>query len=160
MKLDRLIAAALAALMLVAAPIEATAKPGQGNGQGHGRQHVQKQVQKPHGKSAPAMLLRAAPHRAEGGIAIAGCPPGLAKKSPACVPPGQAKKAQARQFGSSVGQYVDLGRVHVISHPGRYGLSTPPRGNRYAIVDGKLVRVDEGSGQILSILRVIDAILD
>lgn len=152
MKLDRLIAAALAALLVVAAPIETTAKPGQGNGQGR---HMS---QNGHGKSSDR--LRAAPRRPDTSFAIAGCPPGLAKKSPACVPPGQAKKAPARQYGNSVGQYVDLNRVHVISHPGRYGLSTPPRGNRYAIVDGRLVRVDAGSGQILSILRIIDAILD
>lgn len=82
------------------------------------------------------------------------CPPGLAKKDPACLPPGQAKK------GIGVGQIVDLDRVHVISRPGLYGLGSAPAGQRYAIVNGRLVRVDRDTGRILSILRVVDAILD
>lgn len=81
------------------------------------------------------------------------CPPGLAKKSPACVPPGQAKK-----WG--VGDIIDWDNVHIVTQPGYYGLSTPPRGDRYAIIDGQLVRVNRDSGQILSILRLVDAILD
>lgn len=85
------------------------------------------------------------------------CPPGLAKKSPACVPPGQAKKHDIRL---GIGDLIDWNDVHVVTRPGRYGLSMPPSGNRYAIVDGQLVRVNEDSGKILSILRLVDAILD
>lgn len=97
---------------------------------------------------------------ARDGVAIqrlAACPPGLAKKDPACIPPGQAKKAGGQLL---VGQIIDLDRVHMITRPGRYGLSGAPSGNRYAIVDGKLIRVDPKTGQILSILRSVEAILD
>lgn len=81
------------------------------------------------------------------------CPPGLSKKSPACIPPGQAKK-----WG--VGDIVDWDNIHIVTQPGYYGLSTPPDGDRYAIIDGQLVRVNRESGQILSILRMVEAILD
>ncbi|RNF33483.1 hypothetical protein A7A09_016755 [Paracoccus methylarcula] len=90
-------------------------------------------------------------------IVTGNCPPGLAKKSPSCVPPGQAKKHGIRL---GVGDFIDWDDVHIVTRPGRYGLSMPPDGNRYAIVDGQLVRVNRDSGKILSILRLVDAILD
>lgn len=57
-----------------------------------------------------------------GAHAAAGCPPGLAKKSPACVPPGLAKKAPVYNDGHyhagdrdrviiRDGQHYDDGRV-------------------------------------------------
>lgn len=82
------------------------------------------------------------------------CPPGLAKKNNGCLPPGHAKKA----YG--VGELIDWNRVHIVSRPGLYGLGAAPAGQRYAIVDGRLVRVDDDTGRILSILRVVEAILD
>ena len=56
---------------------------------------------------------------------IAGCPPGLAKKSPSCVPPGLARKTEAEPVYS--GYRYDLGdRVAggfvVVDEPSRYGL--------------------------------------
>ncbi|SET42774.1 RcnB family protein [Paracoccus homiensis] len=90
-------------------------------------------------------------------VVAQGCPPGLAKKSPSCVPPGQAKKISR---GFVVGDVIDIRRAHVVSHPGRYGLSNPPEGDLYVVKDGRLVRVDGRTGQILSILRVVDALLD
>lgn len=83
------------------------------------------------------------------------CPPGLAKKNPPCVPPGQAAKGAVQ-----VGEVLRLGNIHIITRPGRYGLGDPPPGDRYAIVNGRLIRVDENSGKVRSILRVVDAILD
>lgn len=60
----------------------------------------------------------------------------------------------------SVGDIIDWNDVHVVTRPGRYGLSIPPDGDRYAVIDGQLVRVSSDSGKVLSILRVVDAILD
>lgn len=57
----------------------ALARPGHGNGHGN-----------PHALGAV-------------GYGVRGCPPGLAKKNPPCIPPGQAKKL----FG--IGQRVPLG---------------------------------------------------
>lgn len=60
-----------AAALASAAP--AFAKPGKGQGNAHANHHA-------HGVNGPV------------GYGAGGCPPGLAKKSPACIPPGQAKK--------------------------------------------------------------------
>lgn len=92
-----------------------------------------------------------------GQVAIANaagrCPPGLAKKSPACVPPGQARHGL-------VGSVVDWSDVHVVRKPGLYGLANAPNGQRYAIVNGKLVRIDSGTAKVLSVIRAVDSILD
>lgn len=81
------------------------------------------------------------------------CPPGLARKSPACLPPGQARKGL-------VGRIVEWNDVHLIRKPGLYGLAQAPDGQRYAIVDGRLVRIDAGTAKVLSVIRAVDAILD
>lgn len=83
------------------------------------------------------------------------CPPGLAKKSPACVPPGQAKKRNL-----AVGEVFSLRDIHMITRPGLYGLGNPPNGDRYAVIDNRIVRVDAETGRILSIIRLVEAILD
>lgn len=143
---SRLIAAA-ACLLLAASPISAIAEPPAHakakakGGASKGKQHV--------------VVKR---ENVDRRIIVAGnCPPGLAKKNPACLPPGQAKKHDIRH---GIGDFIDWNDVHVVTRPGRYGLSMPPSGNRYAIVDGQLVRVNEDSGKILSILRLVEAILD
>lgn len=87
-------------------------------------------------------------------FAQAGCPPGATGAG--CLPPGQTKAGA----GVVVGQVLNLKRAHIVSHPGRYGLGNAPSGNRYAIVGGHLVRVDAGSGKVLSILRMVDDVLD
>lgn len=81
------------------------------------------------------------------------CPPGLAKKSPACVPPGQARQGL-------IGRVLDRDRIHYVRKPGLYGLADAPDGQRYAIVDGRLVRIDAGTAKVLSVIRAVDAILD
>ena len=87
-------------------------------------------------------------------VANAGhCPPGLAKTSPACVPPGQARHGL-------VGRVLDRDRIHYVRKPGLYGLAEAPDGQRYAIVDGRLVRIDARTAKVLSVIRAVDAILD
>lgn len=71
-----------AAALAFAGP--AIAKPGNGHGNGHGNAYA-------YGVQGPV------------GYGADGCPPGLAKKNPPCVPPGQAKKL----YG--VGQQLPLG---------------------------------------------------
>ena len=120
----------MAAAITLALGTASAAPPGKAHGNGK------------HRTEAAAMRL-AQPH----------CPPGLAKKNPPCVPPGQARQA-------AVGSVIDLGGVHLVSRPGLYGLGEPPKGQRYAIMNGRLVRVDRDTGRILSIIRIVDAILD
>ena len=138
------VAATIGAAFLTAMPMAAIAKDkgnGNGNGNGHGAR----------GKVVQHVNVRQHTHNAP--VYGVHCPPGLAKKSPACVPPGQAKK------GLVVGDHVNLDLVHIITRPGLYGLGEPSAG-RYAIVDGRLLRIDSQTGQILSFIRLVDAILD
>jgi len=75
------------------------------------------------------------------------CPPGLAKKHTGCLPPGQAKKRYA------VGRDLDRG-VEVFPLPPDLlvRLGAPPRGYRYGVVDGDVVKLAVGT------LLVVDAI--
>ncbi|MCV2864244.1 RcnB family protein [Defluviimonas sp. WL0075] len=82
------------------------------------------------------------------------CPPGLAKKNPACVPPGLAKKSWHR--GDYVGDYD----YHRIRYPDRYGLPPLGPGQRYLIVDGNILVVNEDTYTIVTVLRAVSAILD
>jgi hypothetical protein len=108
-----------AAAFALAAP--GLAKPGNGHGNGLGNPHA-------YGVSGPA------------GYGAGGCPPGLAKKNPPCVPPGQAKKL----YG--IGQRLPLGygtpyAFNQIPYDlrSRHGLN--PYGSYY-YGDGYLYRVD------------------
>jgi hypothetical protein len=76
-----------------------------------------------------------------------GCPPGLAKKHNGCQPPGQAKKRYVR------GRPLP-GNVVVLSLPRELEIriGRPPRGYRYGVVDGDVVKLVVGS------LLVIDAV--
>lgn len=109
------------------------------------------QAGKNHGKGHATAKHRGDARRV--GVASAPCPPGLAKKSPACVPPGQARQGL-------VGRAVDWDRVHVVRKPGLYGLADAPDGQRYAIIDGRLVRIDSRTAKVLSVIRAVDTILD
>ncbi|TRW97245.1 RcnB family protein [Paracoccus sp. M683] len=144
----RLMTAALLGVTMIVAPVSSFAKENnQGNGRGHDRDRdVRVEVR-------DGQILRA-----QRPIVVANCPPGLAKKSPACVPPGQARRGGNN--GIVIGDVLDLDDIHVITQPGLYGLGDPPRGNRYAIIDGQLVRVDSDTGRLLSFIRLVNAILD
>lgn len=112
-----------------------------------------------------APMASAKDHRANheqrnGNARVVGhCPPGLAKKDPACVPPGQAR-ATRDHYQLRVGDVIDLQHVHIVTRPGLYGLDAPRSSDRYAVVNGRLVRVDESTGKILTIIRLVEAILD
>ena len=153
----RPVTALAAALSMMLLPVAAVAdKPAHAGGNAKKAQKIERKVERRTGKRAQeraqtgrAPVAIMAPGRAMANV----CPPGLAKKSPACVPPGQAKK-------DMVGSVVRWNDVHIVTRPGLYGLGDPPSGQRYAVVDGRLVRVDRDTGRILSILRLVDAILD
>lgn len=86
------------------------------------------------------------------------CPPGLAKKSPACIPPGQAKKLGYR--GPRIGDRIDRYDYHRIRYPDRYDLPRLRAGERYYVVDGRIYRVDRDSDEILDFVRFVAALLD
>jgi len=59
-----------------------------------------------------------------------------------------------------VGDHLDAARLHQVTRPGLYGMSQAPMGSRYGIVDGKLIRYDPESAQVLSIIRQVERIVD
>ena len=81
--------------------------------------------------------------------AAGGCPPGLAKKNPACVPPGQAKKAYR------IGDPLPDGFI-LIRTPSRYGLD--PRRTYYER-NGYVIQIDRETGKILNLVGAIADLL-
>jgi hypothetical protein len=81
------------------------------------------------------------------------CPPGLAKKSPACIAPGQAKKFYSTyRVGDRIsGDYVILDR------PGRYGLN--PSQTYYRVGDD-IFRVNQQTREVLDVIGAVGALLD
>lgn len=75
------------------------------------------------------------------------CPPGLAKKHNGCLPPGQARKRYV--VGRPLPPDLDFGPL---PRDLDVRLGPPPRGYRYALVDGDLVKLAVGT------LLVVDAI--
>ncbi|MBE9638048.1 excinuclease ABC subunit A [Salipiger mangrovisoli] len=91
-----------------------------------------------------------------------GCPPGLAKKNAACMPPGQYKKLDQRHHDRDHDRDRDEVHYHrydrgerirdnyiVIRDPGRYQLD--PR-RTYYNVDDYVYRVDPDTGAVLDII--------
>lgn len=86
------------------------------------------------------------------------CPPGLAKKNPPCVPPGQARKQRgsADHVHDWRGRRVDDGFI-LITDPSRYGLNP---GYAYYRRDGNVFRVDRDTREILNLIGAISAVLN
>lgn len=119
--------AALAALaaMLLAAP--AMADPPHGKGKMHGKHNH----------------------------AAYDCPPGLAKKNPPCVPPGQARKDDRRHY-PRVGDELRVGDYMVIRDPRRLNLETR-NGWRYYRDGDRAYRVDPDTRKVLAVIELINA---
>lgn len=86
------------------------------------------------------------------------CPPGLAKKNPPCIPPGQVHHHEKR-YGNRVGDILRIGEYIVIRDPRRYNLS--PRADwRYYRDDNRIYRIDSNTRKVLAVLNLIDALAD
>ena len=83
------------------------------------------------------------------------CPPGLAKKNPPCVPPGQAKK-QGWDHRHRVGDRLNLADYLLIQDPWRYGLNDRDGWNYYRDPYG-IYRVDPTTLKILAVFELIEA---
>lgn len=86
-----------------------------------------------------------------------GCPPGLAKKNPPCVPPGQAKKGVTTDQWLNrdrTGDVVQSSDLVYLDDFALYDLPTLPYGQRYAVVDDRIVVIDPESYKILQLIRV------
>lgn len=111
------------------------------------------------------------------------CPPGLAKKSPACMPPGQAKKAYRADKTDSyerydderyapvrVGDRVILGdqeyivvssgdRIVLERDDARYRLPRISDGSDYVRIGDVIVRVDAKTKAVFELIELADLIL-
>ena len=89
------------------------------------------------------------------------CPPGLAKKNPPCIPPGQALKdhddrrhVAEHRFGRGdriFGDYVIIEDAH------RHGLD---RGDTYARIGSYVYRIDRETREVLDLIGAVTAVLD
>jgi hypothetical protein len=94
-----------------------------------------------------------------------GCPPGLAKKSPGCVPPGHAKKGGKGDWDDD--RVVIRDRYYIndydyvpLRDPGRYTLPPLRPGEAYYVANNQVYRVDTGTKQILDVLGVVSGLLN
>ena len=72
------------------------------------------------------------------------CPPGLAKKNNGCLPPGQAKKRYT--VGKALPSTVV---VHELPSDISVRIGPAPRGYRYAMVDGDIVKLAIGTALVV-----------
>ncbi len=114
-----------------------------GHGKGHGKGNSGKHKQ------------HKGPDRDHRGHAryVADCPPGLAKKNPPCVPPGQVGK----RYGTRVGDTLRIGDYRIIRDRDRYDLDYR-RGWDYYRDDDRIYRVDRETRQVLAIINLLDAL--
>ena len=111
-----------AALILALVPFMASASlAGNGNGKGHGKAK---------------------------GYGVGGCPPGLAKKNPPCVPPGLVKP----KVGDRLSDYDYI----VFDDYDRYRLD---RRHRYYRVGELIYRADPETFQVLEVIGIVDRLL-
>ena len=82
------------------------------------------------------------------------CPPGLAKKNPPCIPPGQAKKI----YGIGDRYYNDDYLTDYDRY--RYGLPRLPYGQSYYRVGDSLLRVDDETREVLELIEALFRVLD
>jgi hypothetical protein len=92
--------------------------------------------------------------RAQRRVGAEGCPPGLARKTPACVPPGQAK----RMFEQ--GQRIPLGYDYFtryedipVVYRDRYSI---PTGQQYVYRDRSVYVVDPATRLVTRVIDLID----
>lgn len=78
------------------------------------------------------------------------CPPGLAKKNPPCVPPGQAKKWNLGDRYDGDWRPIDWWR---------YDLPRPRPDEHWIRVGDVILKVDDETRAILDIVRLTTAIL-
>ncbi|MBM3605919.1 MAG: hypothetical protein FJX25_14630 [Alphaproteobacteria bacterium] len=82
------------------------------------------------------------------------CPPGLAKKSPSCVPPGQARHQD--HAAVRVGDRIGPGAFDHVANPGRYGLDQRAGWDYYRDGD-RAYRVDRDTQRVLAVINLITA---
>lgn len=145
MQLHRYLATAVV-IVATGAALPALADNGRGNGNGNGA-HKRGHQERSHRD------VRRNDHRY-----VANCPPGLAKKNPPCVPPGQVRNHDRDRDHRypRVGDNFRVGDYIVIRDPRRYDLEDR-RGWSYYRDDDNIYRVDNSTRRVLAVLELINA---
>ncbi len=84
------------------------------------------------------------------------CPPGLAKKNPPCIPPGQAKK-----YG--IGQTIpenEWSEYEEYLLWEKLGLPRPGEGESYYMIGDQLLLLDRKTGQLINVIDALDELLN
>ena len=92
-----------------------------------------------------------------------GCPPGLAKKNPPCIPPGQAKKGATVHQSERryhMGDVVDRDDLTYLDDYAPYNLPPLRNGQRYAVVNDQIVVIDADTFAILQLIRIFTTLAD
>lgn len=82
------------------------------------------------------------------------CPPGLAKKNPPCIPPGQVGK------NYRIGDRYENDGYWRSEDPARYGLPLLPPGESYYRVGDSFLRVDDDTRLVLELVEVLAGVSD
>ena len=104
------------------------------------------------------LTLTGAPALAD---SVKACPPGLAKKDPACVPPGQVDKSWTPER-----IYVEGDRIRgdyvIIAEDDWDNLSLTPIDDDtlYVVIDNQIVRVRESNLIVIEPIRILDNVLN
>ena len=138
-------AAAALAMVLPAAAVADKPGKARGKGKGHAVEHGDDVQVTVHFDTRQREIVRDYFVRTHGRD---NCPPGLAKKNNGCLPPGQAKKAYA--IGRAVPPSVI---VHELPPDLSVRLGPAPRGYRYAVVDGDLVKLALGTALVVDAIE-------
>lgn len=77
------------------------------------------------------------------------CPPGLARKDPPCIPPGQARQGREPVYLS--GDYI------LLENPARFGLDPA---HSYGSADGMIYRIDRETREVLALIGAISDVLN
>ncbi len=79
------------------------------------------------------------------------CPPGLAKKNPPCIPPGQAKKFE-------VGSRLPEHGWNYVPEDIVGELAPPPRGARYVRMDKNVYLITEGTRKVVEAIELFSEV--
>ena len=82
------------------------------------------------------------------------CPPGLAKKNPPCIPPGQVGKSYR------IGDRYEHDGYWRNEDRTRYGLPRLPPGESYYRVGDSFLRVDDDTRLVLELIEVLAGVSD
>lgn len=134
----------------------AFAKNDKGNhGKGHGKsemfQNDQEANEKGHKKHGSSRHDREVLREYVIGHYKKNCPPGLAKKNPPCIPPGQAKKY-------AIGATLPEETFEPLPDYVIEQLLPPPTNGRYVRVDRNVYLITEGTRKILDAIELFSAV--